>query len=443
MAKLLELPSLRENEAAARGALTKISRRKRLLIRIAEIILFPVVQVTNWLRRSDLLGHQGPVRKILVVEYWQLGDAIILLPFLQNLRRHYPQSEIVWLGNARVLPLLNGQGGIDKAIPVRVPWAQHFSRWRKYNPFSLLWLELARTLVLLRKERFDLALSGRMDIRDNLLLWLIGARRRVGFGVGGGGFLLTDVATPDLKHPHRSFSWLRLLEHIGGPVLETRARLKLNKEQEETAERFALSHGISSDEIVVGFHSGARIASRGWGTANFIAALEQLQLDFPIRALWFDEPGASNVRPGPGDPTVRVSLPLDSFVAVLSRCDLLVCNDSGPMHMAEALGVPVVAVIGPTQPDWFGPTAKDSKVVYRPEFWCRPCFDYCIFDQPYCLRTISVESVFEASARVIQAIAQKKSPLLRVAESQAGSSPPKGSEESIGKAPALTKHVIA
>jgi heptosyltransferase II len=408
MTRSSEFTSILEIEAAARGALTKISRRKLLLIRALEIILLPVVCVTNWLRSQEFSGQQGPIRKILVVEYWQMGDAILLLPFLQNLRRHYPQSTIVWLGNPRVLPLLKSQAIIDKSIPVRVPWAQHFSRWRKYNPFSLLWLELARTVLLLRRERFDLALSGRMDIRDNLLLWLTGARRRVGFGVGGGGFLLTDIATPDLKHPHRSYAWMRLLEHIGSPVLETRVRLKLCKEQEDTAERFVASHGISNDEIVVGFHSGVRIATRQWGIPNFLAVMEQLLLNFSIRVLWFEEPSESTERPGPGESVARVSLPLDSFLAVLARCDLLICNDSGPMHMAEALGVPVVAIFGPTQPAWFGPTDEGSRVVYRPEFWCRPCFDYCVFDQPYCLRTVSVESVFEAASKVVQSISHQK-----------------------------------
>ena len=80
-------------------------------------------------------------------------------------------------------------------------------------------------------------------------------------------------------------------------------------------------------------------------------------------------------------------------MAVLKRCRLFICNDSGPMHISTALGVPVVAVFGPTEPLWFGPLGPDNRIVIQSGFWCRPCFDYCLFDQPYCLRTISVESV--------------------------------------------------
>jgi ADP-heptose:LPS heptosyltransferase len=67
------------------------------------------------------------------------------------------------------------------------------------------------------------------------------------------------------------------------------------------------------------------------------------------------------------------------------------------MHIAAALGVPTVGVFGPTEPAWFGPVSEQSKIVMHPSFWCRPCADRCIFDQPYCLRTISVEQVLEAA----------------------------------------------
>jgi len=66
------------------------------------------------------------------------------------------------------------------------------------------------------------------------------------------------------------------------------------------------------------------------------------------------------------------------------------------MHLANLLGVPVVAVFGPQRPEWFGPRGPHDRVVIRPEFSCRPCFDYCSFDQPYCLRAISTDEVYDA-----------------------------------------------
>ena len=101
------------------------------------------------------------------------------------------------------------------------------------------------------------------------------------------------------------------------------------------------------------------------------------------QVLWFED-GGQTTPARDQDQFIRVSLPLRRFMSVLAQCRMLICNDSGPMHIATALNVPVVAVFGPTEPAWFGPLGQDHHVVIRPEFWCRPCFDYCLFDQPYC-----------------------------------------------------------
>jgi ADP-heptose:LPS heptosyltransferase len=71
------------------------------------------------------------------------------------------------------------------------------------------------------------------------------------------------------------------------------------------------------------------------------------------------------------------------------------------MHFASLLGVPVVAIFGPQNPTWFGPRGPRDQVVIRPEMWCRPCFDYCIFDQPYCLRAIEPKDVLKAASDLL------------------------------------------
>jgi heptosyltransferase II len=388
-----------DSNAAASGALVKITPLKRRIIRALELVLLPLVRAIDWLGGARHSPQQGPVQKILIVEYWQMGDAILLLAFLKNLRRCYPQAHIAWMVSPRVAPLLADQNLVDELIPVRVPWAQHHSRWRKYNPISLLWLELARRVLFLRRKRYDMAMTGRMDIRDNLLMWLINARQRIGYSVGGGQFLLTDVVTPDLRRTHRSHCWLRLLEFLGKPVLETQPRLKLSQRQQDFAGDFLTNSQIQQGDIVVGIHPGARIPLRQWGQENFFTVAKRLAVENPVKILWFEEPNESPKDHFP-EGFVHVSVSLENFLSILARCDLLICNDSGPMHMAGALGVPVVAVFGPQQPLWFGPTTEKSVAVYRPEFWCRPCFDYCIFDQPYCLRTVSIDQVFDAASRV-------------------------------------------
>jgi len=179
--------------------------------------------------------------------------------------------------------------------------------------------------------------------------------------------------------------------------------LRLADDEERFAHQHLAQHGLGDEDFVVGIHAGGRSATRQWGEENFAAIAQRLHAQFPIRIVWFQDPRQSSPAQA-SHHFPRLSLPLRQFMAVLSRCRLLICNDSGPMHIATALGVPVVAVFGPTEPAWFGPLGRDNQLVIQPGFWCRPCFDYCRFDQPYCLRTITVDSVFEASAKSVSAL---------------------------------------
>jgi heptosyltransferase II len=380
-------------ESMARETLLKMTPTKWRLARILEFAMQLIKPMTP--SRPLVKNWTEPPATILVVEYWNLGDLAILVPFLTNLRRAFTHAKISLLINEGLESLLDGQGLVDEFIPVRVPWARHFNRWRKYNPFSLDWIFFARTIRLLRKRGFDWAFSGRMDVRDNALLWLTGALRRIGYGIAGGGSFLTDRITPDLSRPHRADLWLQLLEAVSGVLNAKRVDFRLATVGSDIAEQFLRERGIPPGTFLVGIHPGARNATRRWGKDRFAQVARRLLQEADVHILWFSEPNSSTRIPHL-DRCHSVSLDFRRFLAVHSRCHLLLCNDSGPMHLANLLNVPVVAVFGPQKPEWYGPRGPHDRVMIRPEFSCRPCWDYCIFDQPYCLRAISVDEVYDA-----------------------------------------------
>src|SRR6267143_1189972 len=190
-----------DTEAAARANILGMTPRKWRLVRLFEAVARCFSSLIPSPRGIE--DSKARPNTILVIEYWNLGDLAILVPFLRNLRRTFPKARISLLVNATLPRFLEDQGIVDEFFFVRVPWAQHFHRWKKYNPFSQDWISFARTLLSLRRRRFDWAFSGRMDVRDNLIMWLSGARRRIGYGVGGGAYFLTDRVIPNLSRPHR------------------------------------------------------------------------------------------------------------------------------------------------------------------------------------------------------------------------------------------------
>src|SRR5260370_2993817 len=147
--------SLADAEAAARGGLTKISKGKRAMIRFLEILTYPLVRTVELLRGPRLRGPDEP-RNILVLEFWNIGDIVMLLPFLKELRTYYPNARITLVTSPKVAPLLEAESLVDKVILVRVPWAQYFSLWKKHNPFSSLWIDFLRCLRTRRRDGFDL-----------------------------------------------------------------------------------------------------------------------------------------------------------------------------------------------------------------------------------------------------------------------------------------------
>lgn len=378
-------------DATARACMAVSGWKRLALSRLFEAVLYPLV---------DLIGRQpgGPEeepRSILVVEYWHLGDFVMLTPFLKQLRRHYPRTRITLLANPKVIPLLEGRNWVDEVIPVLVPWAQHDSRRRKY--ISRHWVGFFRCIAGLRTRTFDWGFSARADVRDNFILWAGGVRRRVGYGFGYGASLLTDVVMPDTSRPHFSDRWLHLLEYLGKPTLDRQPELNLTVEERFAAQQYISDLGIKDTEIVIAVHAGARNPIRQWGELNFFEVVKKLASRYPVKVLWFCEPGTTRIGSGSEPWLVPVILPLRQFLAVLERCRLLLCNDTGPMHFATAVGVPVVAVFGATMPAWWGPRRDGSQVVIHEGVWCRPCGDRCLFDEPYCLRAVSIERVLNAA----------------------------------------------
>jgi heptosyltransferase-2 len=390
--KINEGSSHNEADAGARVGFVRFGPKRLALSRLLESLVFPFLKFAG----PEPLDRAEP-RSILVVEYWYIGDLVMLTPFLKNLRLQFPKARITMLASPRVVSLLEGQDLVDEIISVCVPWAQHLSRWKKY--FSVHWVQFFKCLREVRRRRFDWGFVGRADIRENLILWIGGVRRRIGYGFGYGASLLTDVAIPDLARPHFSDRWSHLIEYIGKPVLHHQPELRVFAEEKQKARQLLGSAGIHEDDILVGMHSGARNPVRQWGEQNFLEVAQRLAECYGVKILWFYEPGSSP--PATRSGVTPIAVPLRTFLALVSKCRLFICNDTGPMHLTAAVGVPVVAVFGPGMSAWWGPRSAGSQVVAHEGVWCRPCFDYCRFDQPYCLRMINVETVLAAATNVL------------------------------------------
>jgi heptosyltransferase-2 len=320
--------------------------------------------------------------KLLVLEFWGLGDLTFSTPVLRAAMERY---DITLVGKAHARPLLAPTFPGIEFLAYDAPWSAYRD---KYRLWTWNWRELLVLLARLRARHFDAAMSVRNDPRDHLFLLLTGARQRFGFPRRGSSAFLTDPVVRSREKQHKVEDWRDLGRALGLPGMDA-AEPALDHARYRSArvdELFA-----KAAKPVVCLHPGARIAVRRWPEQNFARVIEWLRAEFDFHLLLIPDPDGYGTALAPLADSVLMDLDVSELTDVLGRAELLLCNDSGPGHIAASCGRPAIVIFGPTDPDWFRPWGAQHHIVIRDICPWRPCFDYCHFAEPYCLTKISPE----------------------------------------------------
>lgn len=378
-------------------------------------VLAAVVDAVGWLTlgpfkalarvASLLFGRRGlrnDVQSILVVQLDHLGDAILSLGLLRLLRQQYPSARLHVLTSPWNDELF-ADGGRADHVHVLAPsrFARDGRRW---------WPELIRCGWRLRLHRFDLAIDVRGELPHALLMWLTGARRRVGWACGGGGFLLTD-RVPYVSGRHELESRAALARAVGidvaannlssiAPRIQpTAAALRFADEQIANAWPPRLRENAGP---LVAIHVGAGTPAKRWRAEAWQATANLLARDCRARIVivgsQHDAAAAEIV--ANGDPTalrrlnVAGRMTLSKLAGVLQRVDLFIGTDSGPAHLAAAVGTPTLVLFsGTNDPDQWRPWLS-SVVRFNPPPACSPCHrEACPFANHPCLTGLTPEEI--------------------------------------------------
>jgi heptosyltransferase II len=332
------------------------SFRKRLML--GALDLYARLTRTRSDARSSETNER--IRSILVIELWNIGDVVLAMPFLAQLRALFPQAKVTMLAQPHARTILAGTGLVDAFIETALGWSESAVR---RNPLAYNWRELARVRRELRPLQLDVAFSSRMHVREHVVLALSGAARRVAFALGDGHRVLTDPIPIGDPNRHKVDEWLDLLAPFGGPVAVQAPRLKVSEAERSWATAFLALHGISTETRIVGIHPGASIPAKRWPLERFaeVAATVARIPDTKVLAFVAPDGYGDQLALIPGVAAAKVNL--RQLIALIECCDVLVCNDSGPMHIAGALGVPTVSIFGSGIQRWFSPLGKDHRLL--------------------------------------------------------------------------------
>jgi lipopolysaccharide heptosyltransferase II len=385
-------------------------RVKRVVQRLVYVVLGVAGRLT-----SIHLGPRRPlqpgdpqIRRILVVRVDLIGDVVLSLPAVRALRRAYPQAEIDML----VLPSATGVLAGERDLAHILTYDPNI--WRR--PIALLkprnWQGVRALLATLRGPRYDLCVSVAGDW-GSVLARLSGARRRVGYaGEAYPGFMTDPV--PGRRYAsamHEVEYVLRLARAAGGSVIAADAQPRLCVAPEAAAAITSLlaRAGLGDESRpLVALHAGAQNGqAKRWPTASWAALADRLTMELGacvvLTGAPSDAPMTAAIQRRARRPVYDLAgqTTLVELVALLARCDLVVSGDSGPLHIACAVGAPVVGLYGPTDPNISGPLAPDA-IVLRHAIWCAPCYDAsatadCRFSNPVCMKGLTPDVVFAAA----------------------------------------------
>ncbi len=306
------------------------------------------------------------IKRILIIKLGAVGDVIHTLPVLETLRTCFPQAHIGWAVEEAAAPILEGNPALNELIRLErkklrgMSGLAYFRRW-------LQWL---------RERQFDTVLDPHNLFKSGLIAYVSGASLRVGFKkFREGNFLFMNRwVRPAVCYRHAVEKYLSLLEPLGIPESQWMFRFPLvwDQHDEEFIGRFWIEQGFgrggAKPETVVAVNPGANWPSKRWMPERYAQVADRLAKEHGNRILILWGPGerplAERIAGAMSETSVIApETDLKRLMALIKRCRLLITGDTGPLHIAAALGVPTVALFGPSDPARNGPYGQGRAVV--------------------------------------------------------------------------------
>src|SRR5258705_5024731 len=314
--------------------------------------------------------------RIAIVKLSSLGDVIHALPVARALRRALPEAHLTWVVEAREYAILRDHPDLDAVVPVDTRlWRRLI--WRPAGARGVLG-KMGRLRTRIRRAAFDVAIDLQGLIKSGLLTAYTGAPVRIGFSAARcrermNALFHNRAVTPPATARHVVEQFLSLLTPLGIMPGSPEFFLPVPAAAERRMDELLLKEGVKRGDRLVAVNPGAGRPDKRWPVENFRGLADRLATEAGARllVLWGPDeahmareialglPGASALLAPPTD--------LGELTALLRRCRLMIANDTGPLHLAAALGTPCLGLFGPTSAERKGPYGPACRGLPRPD----------------------------------------------------------------------------
>lgn len=367
-----------------------------------------VIQVDDCLRALKELLVEGKVpekekndfKRILVVRTDRIGDVLLSTPVIKALREEFPRAYIAMMVAPYTKEIVEQNPYLDEVII--------------YDKDSLhkSWLNSYRFSSALKEKKFDLAIVLHPTNRVHLVVFQAGIKRRVGYNRKM-GFLLTDK----LEHKkqfglkHEVEYNLDLLRYLGIMPKDNSLFMPLKKESQIWVDVLLRKSGIKVNDKLLGIHPGASCPSKIWPNERFAQVADKISGNFGFKTIIVagtkDLRLAKEVENKMHTPVLNLSgrTSISQTASLIKRCSIFISNDSGPVHIAQAVGTPVISIFGRDQaglsPKRWGPYGEKDRILHHP-VGCIECLAHNCTKDFKCLKSITVEDVVKAAEEIIK-----------------------------------------
>lgn len=349
----------------------------------------------------QLQGVAMKNEKVIMVELWGLGDAVLATSALQVLLQQGCKVTFVCKEGSK--QLLEPSYPDVQYCTFHAPWCVFKG---KYRLWRWPWKSMASLVRELHELKSDALLSARPDPREHLLFCTT-ARRRVGIPRCGSSAFLTECVRRSSSPQHRVNDWLDTVETWLPGVDLSNFAPRLSGNAYGSPHPALLSTTQDRRPLLI-LHCGAGIACRRWPITSLAQLLKRVRSTYNCSiALIPDLDGYGRELSELAD-AVLDNMTIETLVASINEADAYIGNDTGPTHIAAATGTPTFAIFGPTVPSLFAPFGNHAIVVQRDICRHKPCKDYCRFEEAICLTELSVEEVFNAVPKHFDDVLSRK-----------------------------------
>lgn len=346
--------------------------------------------------------EKEPKNIIVRMPNW-LGDLVMATPVLHDLRQKWPKASITAMCQSNVAPMLEHDPNINEIYRYKRP-----SGWIHRRQH----LDIIETI---QRGEYDLGILLTNSFSSAWWFWRGKVANRIGFAGNLRSWLLNKAPhfPANKEKQHLVLTYKALLEPMGIPLSNTPPRLYVSASEQHAAQELLSNCRISPlNNIIIGINPGAAFGSaKCWLPERFREVTKRLLEDPRVAIVYFGDPGGTplvnDICLEMGDRVVNLAgkTTIREVIALILQCSVFLTNDSGPMHIASALGVPLVALFGSTSDVKTGPYSGGTVIHKHVE--CSPCYKRVCPIDFRCMKGISVDEVYASIRKLIEAPTKK------------------------------------